>query len=163
MRSIRTGHRSRRPAQTHKLRMTSMMDILVVLLLFLLKSFVVDGEAMTPPPGVQLPESSSETHPENSVRLAVNDRGILLGDELVATMDAVRAQEDMLIPGLAERLVKVREQMDKLSAKKGRTAENRTVTIQGDRDLEFAVLQKIMYTLSQEGFAEISLAVIKKS
>ena len=37
---------------TGRLRLTSMMDILVVLLLFLLKSFVVEGEAMTPPAGL---------------------------------------------------------------------------------------------------------------
>ncbi|MCK4774074.1 MAG: biopolymer transporter ExbD, partial [Candidatus Krumholzibacteria bacterium] len=53
------------------LRLTSMMDILTVLLLFLLKSFVVEGEVMTPIPGVDLPESSSDTTPRAAVVIAI--------------------------------------------------------------------------------------------
>ena len=52
----RDAHTKHRP---ERLRLTSMMDILTVLLLFLLKSFVVEGEVVTPVPGVELPSSSA--------------------------------------------------------------------------------------------------------
>ena len=69
------GHKSRSFAQVPRLKMTSMMDILTVLLLFLLKSFVVDGEALTPPPGLELPQSTSESMPAESIHLALVDQG----------------------------------------------------------------------------------------
>ena len=62
----RNGVRNRlRPSNS--LILTSLMDILTVLVLFHLKSFVMEGEAVTPMPGVALPESSSKTAPRASI------------------------------------------------------------------------------------------------
>jgi len=145
-----------------RLRMTSMMDILTVLLLFLLKSFVVDGESLTPPPGLQLPQSTSDSVPEESIHLAVEDRGVLLGEELVATTDQVLREPGYVIAPLAARLRKLQAQSGRIAQMQGRE-RRRTATIQGDKDLQFALLQKVMYTLSVNGYADISLAVIRKS
>ena len=59
----RDAHTKHRP---ERLRLTSMMDILTVLLLFLLKSFVVEGEVVTPAPGVH--ETNSAMGTENRDR-----------------------------------------------------------------------------------------------
>ena len=57
-----------------------------------------------------------------------------------------------------------RDQMDALAKQRGRTPDaSHLVTIQGDSDIEFRVLQKVMYTLDQSGFPDIALAVIKKA
>jgi len=45
----------------------------------------------------------------------------------------------------------------------GADTVTRVVTIQGDEDIEFRVLQKVMYTLNEGGFQDIALAVIKKA
>ena len=53
---------------------------------------------------------------------------------------------------------------DEIARMRGtQTQPNRVVTIQGDRDIEFKVLQKVMYTLGQNGYENISLAVLQKS
>ena len=70
------------------LRLTSMMDILTVLLLFLLKSFVVEGEVITPAPGVELPESTSDTTPRASVVVAIFDSTVMLDGQMVADIKA---------------------------------------------------------------------------
>ena len=89
--------RSRRGFGKHRLentkavlRLTSMMDIFTSLLLFLLKSFVVDGEAVTPVPGVDLPESRSQDAAQPALVVAVFDDAILVGDEMVASVGASR-------------------------------------------------------------------------
>ena len=81
---LRRGRRRRRPTAPGSLKLTSMMDILTVLLLFLLKSFVVEGEVITPAPGVSLPESTSDTSPESSVVVAILDDRIMLDGRQVA-------------------------------------------------------------------------------
>jgi biopolymer transport protein ExbD len=147
-----------------RLRMTSMMDILVVLLLFLLKSFVVEGETVTPPPGLELPQSTSESLPEDSVHLAILDDGIIFAGKLIVTMDEVKNDNGYLIEPLAAKLEEAREHSEKLAALKGKDEPAlRIATVQGDKDLEFQVLQKVMYTLSRSGYEDISLAVIKKA
>jgi biopolymer transport protein ExbD len=142
--------------------MTSMMDILTVLLLFLLKSFVVDGEAQTPPPGITLPSSTAAAAPEASLVIAIGSDAILVNSEKIASIAETKQSPRMLIAPLDRRLAAVRAQMAEIENAGGAAAE-RVVTIQGDREIEFQVLEKVMYTLHQNGFEHIALAVIKSA
>jgi len=165
IRQPRNGRRAvsalRKPAQ---LRMTSMMDILTVLLLFLLKSFVVDGESMTPPAGVNLPESTAESMPEESFVVAISGDAIFVGDEAIASTADVAATSGLMIESLADRLDEMWSQREAIAKRKGQALEHSPViTIQGDRDVEFKLLQRVMYTVSEVGFEDVSLAVVKKS
>jgi len=158
----RLGHHRLRGSKS-TLRMTSMMDILTVLLLFLLKSFVVDGEALTPVPGVELPESTSEENAAPKLVVAVFDDAILVGDEMVASVSASLAEESLWIDGLGRRLEAERARGDALAQRRGETGEDAqpaSLAIQGDRDIEFSILQKVMYTCNRSGFDDIALAVI---
>jgi biopolymer transport protein ExbD len=143
--------------------MTSLMDILVVLLLFLLKSFVVDSEAVTPAPGVDLPHSTSEEMPQESLHIAILENGILLGGELVCSATELTSG-DLYIEPLGRGLEEMRKRSEHIASLKHKTGSSRTkVTVQGDRDLEFQLLERVMYTLSESGYPNISLAVIKES
>ena len=145
-----------------ELRMTSMMDIFTVLLLFLLKSFVVGGEVVNPPPGLELPQSTAEAPPQESLIIAIDGDAISLGSERVLSIGEAVADEDMILESLDARLQAVITQRDEIAALRGATEpEDEVVTIQGDREIEFQVLQKVMYTLNYNGFENISLAVIR--
>lgn len=146
------------------LRVTSLMDILTTLLLFLLTSFVTGGEAITPPPGVVLPASTAADQPSASIVVAIDSGSILLGTERVASVEESLADPGLLIAPLDERLQTVRRQREEIAALQGGEAAAATpVTIQGDRKIEFRVLEKVMYTLHANGFANIALAVLKTS
>lgn len=146
------------------LRLTSMMDILTVLLLFLLKSFVVEGEVMTPTPGVDLPESSSKASPQSSIVIAIFDDAVMLDGEVVASISRSVANDDLLIETLADRLDRARDTATEIARRRGSDEEFvGKVSIQGDRDIDFAILQRVMYTCSVSGFEDISLAVIGTS
>jgi biopolymer transport protein ExbD len=146
------------------LRLTSMMDILTVLLLFLLKSFVVEGEVITPVPGVELPESTSDSSPKASVVVAIFEDNVMMDGEVIASVTAATASEDLLIEALADRLDAARETAEAIAKRRGSDEEFvGKVAIQGDRDIGFAILQRVMYTCSYVGYEEISLAVIGTS
>jgi len=159
--------RSRRDFGKHRLestkavlRLTSMMDIFTSLLLFLLKSFVVDGEAVTPVPGVDLPESRSQDAAQPALVVAVFDDAILVGDEMVASVGASLAGESLWIEGLGERLTAEFAKSAALAARRQGESPLPRVAIQGDRDIEFAILQRVMYTCNQSGYGDIALAVL---
>src|SRR5881628_3080395 len=82
----------------------SMMDILTVLLLFLLKSYVAEGEVMVPAPGVNLPASSAEQSPKASLIVAIDGDAIRVQNEVVASASEAMASEDPVIEPLAARL-----------------------------------------------------------
>lgn len=143
------------------LRMTSLMDILTVLLLFLLKSFVVEGEVVTPASGLTLPESSSEISPQESVVLAIVGDTVSIGDHVVARVD--ENDPDMYIESLGAALDEARERQHALALRRGDEDPEAQVTIQGDREMAFEILQRVMYTCNQTGFDAISLAVLRTS
>lgn len=144
--------------------LTSLMDILTCLLFFVLKSFVAGGEVTAPPPGLDLPKSTAE-HPMSTSLVVAIDRGsILLGSERIISVQDAEAGSQMLIEPLATRLKAARDQMDDIGRLQGAdSTRTRIVTIQGDENIEFRVLQRVMFTLNQAGFQDIALAVIKRS
>lgn len=144
--------------------LTSLMDILTTLLFFVLKSYVTGGEVTVPPPGVQLPRSTAEADMHTSVVVAIDHDAIMLGGETVASVSETAKNGELLIAPLAEKLSQARAQMDDLDRRKGKApATTHLATIQGDSEIEFRVLQKVMYTLDRNGFPDIALAVLKKA
>jgi len=166
MRRLR-GRRKRRLGGLHGhtgLTLTSLMDILTCLLFFVLKSFVAGGETTVPPPGLELPRSTAERPQATSIVVAIQKDAILVGGERVASVREAESSPAMVIQPLAEKLRGAREQMDDIARRRGKTpSATHIVTIQGDGDIEFRVLQKVMYTLNQGGFPDIALAVLKKA
>lgn len=160
---LRMRRRRRKIAPPGGLRITSMMDILTVLLLFLLKSFVAEGEVVTPAPGVELPRSVSEDRPEASLVIAIAGDRITLGGETVAVLDGSvdgGLGHDLYVEALASALDRVRERQDRLAERRGRDVQ-RSITIQGDRETSFAVLQRVMATCQRSGFDDVALAVLQ--
>lgn len=141
----------------------SMMDVLTVLLLFLLKSYVAEGEVMVPAAGVRLPASTAEQTPKASLVVAIDGNAIRVGNEQVATVSEAMGSDDPEIPALAERLRALRAQPDAIAPSATAAVDPRLVTIQGDRDIEYRVLRKVMFTLSRNGFENVSLAVLRST
>jgi biopolymer transport protein ExbD len=149
-------------AHPERLKLTSMMDILTVLLLFLLKSFVVDAEVVAPPPDVTLPGSSAETPPENSLVIAISNEMISLSGRDVTSVSDALAGMDLLIPALDAELENEYTRMAEIARRQGRDAPEGKITIQGDRALEFRLLQRVMYTCNFSGFDQLALAVVQE-
>ena len=145
-----------------KLKLTSMMDILTTLLLFLLKAFVVDGEVVTPPPGVELPISTAEDEPESSIVIAISADAILVGGEPVASVKEALAGPGLLIDGLDAQLLDARARMEHLAELKGTVAPEMKVTIQGDRGIEYQLLERVMFTCGEAGCDQLALAVLQE-
>jgi biopolymer transport protein ExbD len=160
MRRIR-GRRKRWAGQRHAetgISLTSMMDVLTTLLFFVLKSFVTGGDATAPPPSVSLPKSTAEASMQNSTVIAIDKGSILIGGERITSVSAALADDQMLIEPLANRLRREAPASRDTSAMR-----KHLVTIQGDQDIEFRLLQKVMYTVNQSGYPDIALAVLKKA
>jgi biopolymer transport protein ExbD len=98
------------------------------------------------------------------VVVAIAGGEIMVSGEHAASMKEALQSDGLEIAPLAARLQAIQAQQDEIARLRGGKSEGaRTVTIQGDRDIEFKVLQKVMYTLGQNGYENISLAVLQKS
>ncbi len=162
------------------LSLTAMVDMFTVLVTFLLMNFNVTGQAIELDDAVELPRATETKELRPAHVVVVSKQSITLNREIVAKFDDVKEQQDWMINTLHNRLAesfkaraeqrrllgldKVKEAVDE--AKQGEGAESRPeddrrVTVQADKSVDFLTIKKVMYTVKEAGGGEINFAVLK--
>ena len=145
------------------LQLTSMIDMFTILLVFLLKSFSTEGQIMTVTRDLRLPESSSRQAPTVLSVIAVTQEWLLVDGRPIVRLTDIGPQSPLVIQPLKEELTKLRslsEGIGGLSA--GLQGFSGSMAVQGDRDIPFEVLKRIMLTAGQVGYSNLHLAVLEK-
>lgn len=143
------------------LKLTSMIDMFTILLVFLLKSFSAEGQIVTISPDLRLPESTAQKSPEPASTIAITDEWVLLDGDQIVTVKEVMSLNKLLIPGLAtglENLKTVSETVGQMTMDMGFTGK---ISIQGDKEIPYQLLKKVMFTCGQIGYNDILLTVTK--
>ncbi len=149
--------RPRRQNSTASLNMVSLMDIFTILVFFLLLSST-DSEVLPTPKAVNLPESSAEKLPLQTLVITVNGTNIRINDNIIVPVNRVMTNPKTTIPALRQALSDYRKGIRSRHVKINRAA----VTIMGDRHIPYKLLKKVMLTCAASKFTHISLAVLKK-
>lgn len=149
MRPTRKRRRGRRNSAL--LTVTSLVDILSILLIFLLMSFSPEGALLHAAQDLELPETTSKEGISESDRVvAVTGRGISVGDRMVADLDDW--QGELLIPGLSAALGDVADTEE----------AGRRMLIEGDRRIPFDLLYAVLFTSHQAGYRKLALAAYEE-
>ena len=159
-RAKRMDRRNSRGKKAVALNLVSLMDIFTILVFFLL---VNSGQAEKLPNAkdIKLPESVAEQKSRETVIVMITAKNILVQGRVVATVDEVMAQKDLVIDGLEAAL---RKQTDRVLRQDSmREIEDREVTILGDKALPYNLLKRVMATCTAADYGQISLAVMHKS
>ncbi|NJL23870.1 MAG: hypothetical protein HC902_00905 [Calothrix sp. SM1_5_4] len=81
---------ARRSPSTFKIQITSMVDMFVILLVFLLKTYSTSPVNITPKDGLRLPESTANTDPVDVVKLIVSAEGVFVEEKKVLAFEKGR-------------------------------------------------------------------------
>ena len=142
----------------------SLMDIMVILLVFLLKSY---GEQTIQATGqdLKVPESATKLSPEDMMTITVSRSSILVNDEKVNDVPVDKSQKrggdaGFEIIDLLDRLTEIIE-VQKRQAKQMGSEFKPIVTIVADRSIKYRLLTEVMYTAGQAGLSKFKFAVIK--
>ncbi len=170
---------SRRGTGGDELNITSMMDMMTIILVFLLKSYSTDDISAAASDDLQLPVSSALKAPKLAVNVVVSQREILVDGEPVLTLetaaDATTGQPVIQVPAGAKRGAKISDLYDRLlsKAETAKALGERTgsadfqfkgqLLLQCDRNLPYTVVREVMYTAGQAQFSEFRFVVIKSS
>jgi biopolymer transport protein ExbD len=159
--SLKFAVGSSRPGRgTFALRLTSMIDMFTILLVFLLKSYSAEGQIMTITKDLRLPESTASKPPSVTSVVAITNEWILLDGRPVEELKNIQDENTLLINNLYEELKRLRaltEGIGQLSETMG--GFKGTIAIQGDKELPFNLLKKVMLTCGQVGYNNMLLAV----
>jgi len=142
--------------------LNSMMDMMTIILLFLLKSLASAGAIMPVAPGIELPESSAQTQPQQHLSFIINSEGIFEGIESKIGVNLATAGEltNPELP-LLGRLIVYLDSAKAVDKKLGRT-ERAIITLQGDRNTSYSYLYKFISSCGEAGFSTIQFIVTKR-
>ncbi len=149
------------PKEEGNLNLNSMMDMMTIILLFLLKSFSTSGVIVTPSQELHLPASVMGNKPTKQLTVSIAKTKILVNDKKVVDNDQI-PKETLVIPQLAEQL-KIYAKKEKELEKEVGKVFSHEVIIEGDKEIPYELLLKVMFTCSQSEFYKMRLLTIKKS
>jgi biopolymer transport protein TolR len=147
--SLTNENNSDPSAGTFKPQLTSLIDVMTLLLAFLIMTFSVEGNLVTPARDLELPESASKKKPVPTLTIELSRTQIIAGGTVVSAVETVAADSSLLVKPLLDYL---RSQPSTV---------RRDILIQADRRIEFALLKKIMFTCGKAGYDRFSVLVIE--
>lgn len=147
-----------------------MVDMFVILLVFLLKSYSTSAVQVTPGKDLTLPVSTSAKEPVDVLKLVVTKAGVFVEDEKVVDLNEgavdakdVEAGDPNFIRALYEALDKQAKKSKTIAAANDTVEFDGKVLMQADRSLSYALLRKVMYTSSMAGYADVKIAVLSST
>jgi len=141
------------------LNLTSMIDMFTILVVFLLKSYSAEGQIVTVSDALSLPESRSERKIELNLEIIVTNNTIVVDGEPIVFVDESVMSEGNPIPVLVDRLS---DHLEYTRLVRGTTDEEEMkVNIQGDVATQAILLQRVMSSCAQAGYAIQNLTVLK--
>jgi biopolymer transport protein ExbD len=166
-RSIRNRGRRKKIAPID-LDITSLLDIIVILLVFLLNSYNASGITLNVPKSVQLPTSESTTLNNAGVIIQVAPGMIWVDDKeimKVGTGSASRHYDHggrRIIP-LYNELVAKKQVIQRVE----KTAQNAKpfsgiVNLIVDKSIRYSEVKKILYTAAEAGFRQYKFVVLSQ-
>ena len=144
------------------LTLTSMMDMFTIILVFLMKTYATEGQMIQPSDYLTLPKSTSEGSPEVALDVVVSKEWVMVNHEPVAPINQITAQKGLIIGALLDKLSVYAREAKRMEEMYGKKFSGQ-VTIQGDRNIPYKVLVKIIATCGKSEFPNMRLAVYQQS
>ncbi len=169
------------------LQLTSMMDILIIVVVFLLKTYSVSTNSFTSVKGIQLPYTATQETPPDGLQVIITPEAITFENErildFVQSASAVGTTEEpsyafnptdldeggrRIVP-LFDALTKAREKSELLRVQSSARDEQGNplpfegvLAIQCDKRVNYDTVRRIMYTAATAGFRVFRFLAMKK-
>ena len=171
--------KSRRGNTEAGLTITSMMDMMTIILVFLLKSYSTEDISVAPSDDLQIPVSTSLKPTKLAVNVVVSRKDIVVDGAWVLDLEQALNDESgdeqttvpeddkrgQLISKLYDVLLEKAENAKDLGVRTGNAdfEFKGEVLLQCDRRLPFSVIREVMFTAGQAQFGNFRFVVIKGS
>jgi biopolymer transport protein ExbD len=150
-----SGHA--RKSVDHQIPLIPFIDFLIVLVIFLLMSFSASGELVAQQPTITMPDAKNTAKIEISPVIAVDERVITLDGTRVADTQTQgqSAQVDRIEP-LIQGLETEKRKWETIHPSEPFAGQ---VIVQADRNIDFRVVKKVMFSAAAAGYGNVSFAV----
>ncbi len=143
-----------------ELNLTSMMDAMTIILLFLLKTYSTSGAIISPSSDLKLPYTLSIEPPHKELTVSVTQENILVSDKKIMSIADVNPGAPIINPLFKE--------LDK-RAKEAKQNEiqyaipfTHKIIIVADENVPFQLLYKVIYTCGSSEYNKLRLLAIRE-
>lgn len=164
----RPRKKAKRGGDEPSLSITSLMDVLTIILVFLLKSYSNNPVQLKQANDLQLPFSKAKSFPQESTAVTITGKYILVDDKPVVTLENTKVSESdlsgggLLIDPLYQKLLDAVDHEKKVARFQKNREFQGILTVIADRDVSYSLIVKVMYTAGQATFGKFKFAVINE-
>ncbi len=138
---------------TFRPQLTSLVDVMAIILIFLIKTFSTEGNIITPSSDLELPVSTSEKKPSPRWSIEISRNAVMSEGAYISPTAGFAKRDSLLMPELYKWLQAMRRLRGDTTSK---------ALIQCDREVPYAIVKKVMYTCSKAKFTDFSVLVIRE-
>ncbi len=151
MKKMFFGDKGRRKSEPMEIDITSLLDILVILLVFLLKSYNASNLKLDLVKNLAIPDSDARKLGAHSVIVQVDkDNNIWLKRKRIGNVNSGAQKIESLYAALESEQKVYKEQNKKA---------NKAINLVFDKELSYKKMKKIMHTSSLAGYTEFKFIV----
>ncbi len=137
------------------------IDFLMVVVIFLLMSFSASGELLAQQKSIKMPDAANAVNLEVAPIVSIDAQVVALdGRRMADTPSLAQSPQTERIEKLIQDLETLKRNWSILHPSEPFPG---TVILQADRNVDFRVIKKVMFSVSQAGYGNISFAVNKKA
>jgi biopolymer transport protein ExbD len=159
--------KSRKKIQLMDLDITSLLDILVILLVFLLKSYSTSNIIINVPKEISLPTSQSESPNSEGVIVQVSKEKIWVdSNEIVNYLDPIPGKKvfdhgGRLVVPLYDELVRIKEGIELTNMQVNMDKKfSGVANLVLDKEVKFQEIKRVLYTAAEAGFQKYKFVVL---
>jgi biopolymer transport protein ExbD len=143
------------------LQITSMADIFMILLVFMLKSLSSGTIELAPSKGLSLPISSRDDHVAQALKIEISETSVLIDGHEAAPIANFRFNAGSTDPnGTAQALITALErERAKSHPVEGQVADPRIIVL-ADQRAPYKTIKTVLASAAVEGYTDVSLAVV---
>lgn len=146
---------------------TSLMDVLTVLLFFLIKSFSVSTQALSPPQDVQLPLASQEENAEEAITVSLSPNEVRVNSQVLTKLKGGRFPASEIGED-GRTLQPLKRYLDLQMQKRNAVYKGEgdisflppgKVLIQAHKDLPYGLVKVLLHTSAITGYSDYQFVV----
>lgn len=145
--------RSHAKKEQLELQITSMADVFVILLVFLLKSYSVDGTPYQPKLPISPPVGHGRVEKSEALKLELSAKSLAIGGTPIVKMTDYRFS-DLSKDGTSGALMRAFERMQRYSKD-----ESGKLVVVADESAPYETIKAVLSSAANSGYNDIQLAV----
>lgn len=147
------------------LNLTSLMDVVSIIVVYLLKNYGADPVLIMPTAGQKIPMSVADSPIQDGIPVYIASRSITFGSKKLVQIDEngdidPAALQNHLIGPLYDAMAEEADKAKQMAASTGGEWSARVILV-GDQNLKFSTLVDVMYTAGRAEFREYAFCVIQ--